>query len=235
MGRPERSFSVRFALLRNNRPPDSVIGSATGCQDDGGTIDRSDGPGHEGSSIWAVDHLPFERRMIAIHAFKRTLWTGVSQAQAASARLDSTCRRSPDLGTPSAVWIDLHLRPITRTADWTGPSRQLLIRPIKGCASDRDNRAGPDLPAVVTTLSQRPRYRTTIGTRLRTSSSKPPPAPRCHTSTGCALLADGSLELSLERVVTGVWVEHHRGSTRRQCAGDSRTPGRTFDVVRRSA
>jgi len=44
-----------------------------------------------------------------------------------------------------------------------------------------------------------------------------------------------SLGLSLKRVVTGVWVEHHRGSTRRQCAGESRAPGRTLDVVRRSA
>ena len=44
-----------------------------------------------------------------------------------------------------------------------------------------------------------------------------------------------SLELSLERVATGVWVEHHRGSTRRQCAGESRAPGRIFNVVRRSA
>jgi hypothetical protein len=44
-----------------------------------------------------------------------------------------------------------------------------------------------------------------------------------------------SLGLSLVRVVTGVWVEHHRGSTRRQCAGESRAPGRTLDFVQRSA
>jgi hypothetical protein len=62
----------------------------------------------------------------------------------------------------------------------------------------------------------------------------PRATPR-HASTGCALLPRSSLGLSLERVVTGVWVEHHRGSTRRQCAGESRTPGRTLDVVRRSA
>jgi hypothetical protein len=28
------------------------------------------GPGHEGSSVWAGDCLPFERRIVAIHAFK---------------------------------------------------------------------------------------------------------------------------------------------------------------------
>ena len=44
-----------------------------------------------------------------------------------------------------------------------------------------------------------------------------------------------SLGLSLERVVTGVWVEYHRGPTRRQPAGHSRAPGRRLDVVRRSA
>ena len=43
------------------------------------------------------------------------------------------------------------------------------------------------------------------------------------------------LELSLERVVTGVWVEYHWGPTRRQPAGYSRAPGRRLDVVRRSA
>ena len=44
-----------------------------------------------------------------------------------------------------------------------------------------------------------------------------------------------SLGLSLERVVTGVWVEYHRGPTSRQPAGHSRAPGRRLDVVRRSA
>jgi hypothetical protein len=62
-----------------------------------------------------------------------------------------------------------------------------------------------------------------------------PRGPPRHASTGCVLPLRGSLRLSLERVVTGVWVEHHRGSTRRPCAGESRAPGRTLDVVRRSA
>src|SRR5271169_4507178 len=42
-----------------------------------------------------------------------------------------------------------------------------------------------------------------------------------------------SLGLSLQRVATGVWVEHHRGSTHRQPVGYSRAPGRRLDVVRR--
>jgi hypothetical protein len=61
-----------------------------------------------------------------------------------------------------------------------------------------------------------------------------PRAPPSHPLTEYLPLRS-SLGLSLQRVVTGVWVEHHRRSTHRQHAGESRAPGRTLDVVRRSA
>jgi hypothetical protein len=61
-----------------------------------------------------------------------------------------------------------------------------------------------------------------------------PQAPPSHPLTEY-LPPRSSLGLSLLRVVTGVWVEHHRGSTHRRHAGESRAPGRTLDVVRRSA
>ena len=50
-----------------------------------------------------------------------------------------------------------------------------------------------------------------------------------------ALPLRSSARLRLGRVVTGVWVEHHRGPTRRPYAGECRAPGRTVEVVPRSA
>jgi hypothetical protein len=50
-----------------------------------------------------------------------------------------------------------------------------------------------------------------------------------------ALPLRSSVRLWFERVATGVWVEHHRGPTRRQYAGECRAPGRTVEVVPRSA